>query len=95
VRKKSKNQENKKKLKKPNHEKKSIKILKNRPVWFGFISLKPNRTQPKKNEPYRKKTEPNRFESVFVLKNRTETSRFEPVSVFFFKFDLIIFLDKN
>jgi hypothetical protein len=51
VRKKSKNQENrenKKKLKKPNHEKKSIKILKNRPVWFGFISLKPNRTQPKK-----------------------------------------------
>jgi hypothetical protein len=50
-----------------------------------------NRTQTKKKpsqtektEPNRKnraKTEPNWFEPVFVLKNRTETGRFEPVSV--------------
>jgi hypothetical protein len=55
--------------------------------WFGFISLKSkktNRTQTKKTEKNRvkpKKTEPNRFEPVFVLKNRTETGQFEPVSV--------------
>ena len=41
---------------------------------------------------------PNRFEPVFLLKkpNRTETGRFELVSVFFFiNFGLIIFFDKN
>ena len=46
------------------------------------------------------KTEPNRFEPVFALKNRTETGRFDPVSVrfrFFFqkKFGLVTFFDKN
>jgi hypothetical protein len=65
---------------------------------FGFISLKPkkpNRTQTEKNraksaknraktEPNRK-NEPNKFEPVFVLKDRIETGRFELVSVFFKK----------
>ena len=62
---------------------------------------KPSQTEPKpsqtgKIEPNRKnrakteKTKPNRFEPVFALKkpNRTETGRFDPVSVrfrFFFK----------
>jgi hypothetical protein len=36
-------------------------------------------------KPETKKTEPNRFEPVFVLKNRTETGQFEPISVFFKK----------
>ena len=58
-----------------------------------------NRAKPEKIEPNRK-TEPNRFEPVFSLKNRTETGRFEPVSVrfrFFFKkkFGLVTFFDKN
>jgi hypothetical protein len=30
------------------------------------------------------KTVSNRFESIFVLKNRTKTCQFEPISVFFF-----------
>jgi hypothetical protein len=70
-----------------------------------------NRTEskPKKpgqNEPNREnrgktgKTEPNRFEPVFSLKkpNRTETGRFDLVSVFFSKkknFSLVTFFDKN
>jgi hypothetical protein len=33
-------------------------------------------------EKTRKKTESNQFEQVVVLKNRTETGRFEPVLVF-------------
>jgi len=71
---------------------------------FGFISKKPkkpNRTEPKptknrkkteKTEPKPEKTEPNRFEPVFALKNRTETGRFDPVSVrfrFFFSKKII------
>jgi hypothetical protein len=63
---------------------------------FGFTSLKlkkPNRTEPepKKN---RKKTEPNQknlAKPVFVLKNRTETGRFEPVSVFLKKISIWFF----
>jgi hypothetical protein len=49
-----------------------------------------NRTQTEKNRA-------NRFEPVFVQKNRTETSRFEPVSVFFFfKISVwLLFFDKN
>jgi hypothetical protein len=43
---------------------------------FGFISLKPkkpNRTPIEKNQVKSEKTEPNRFELVFVKKtNRTE-----------------------
>jgi hypothetical protein len=43
-----------------------------------------------------KKTKPNQFEPVFVQKNRTETGRFEPVSVlfwfcFFFKIVWLFF----
>jgi hypothetical protein len=53
---------------------------------------KPNWTQTgKKPESNQKKIEPNRFEPVFVLKNRTETGRFEPVSVFLKKIGLVIF----
>ena len=52
-----------------------------------------NRVKPKKPSQNREnraktgKTEPNRFEPFFALKkpNRTETGRFDPVSVFFFK----------
>jgi hypothetical protein len=41
-----------------------------------------NRAKPKKPSQI-EKTEPKRFEPVFVLKNRTKTCRFEPVSVWF------------
>ena len=72
---------------------------------FGFISLKlkkPNRTQteknraklaknrvkPEKTEPNRK-TKPNQFEPVFVLKNQTEL---KPVDLnqFRFGFDFVL-----
>jgi len=49
---------------------------------------KPKPSQTKKTEPNQKKpsqtekTKPNQFESVFILKNQTKTSQFEPVSVF-------------
>jgi len=73
-------------------------------VRFRFFKPGTGKTEPKKKlektEPNRKnqakpsqtqKTEPNRFEPVFSLKNRTETGRFELVSVFFkkkkFQFD--------
>jgi hypothetical protein len=79
--------------------------LKNQPVRFGFGFInkklkKLNRTETEKNraktepEPSQTgKTEPNWFEPVFSLKNRTEpnktkTGRFDLVSVrfqFFFK----------
>jgi len=72
------------KPKKPNRKKKPIKILKKLVgsvrFGFGFISKKlrkSNRAElkPKKNQKKPSqtgKTEPNRFEPVFVLKNRTE-----------------------
>jgi len=80
-----------------------LKLWKNRWVWFGFISkkLKKSNRNPKnreKTEPKPRKssqtgnTEPNRFELVFVLKNRTETGRFEMVSVFFLNFGLVFFI---
>ena len=57
------------------------------------------KTEPnRENRAKTGKTEPNRFEPVFALKNRTETGQFDLVSVqfrFFFKFDLVIFFDKN
>jgi hypothetical protein len=84
------------KPRKPNHEKKPIKILKKSAssVRFRFYKPKTEKTEPnqQKTEPklkktsQTKKTKPNRFEPVFVLKNRTETSRCELVSVFFLKF---------
>jgi hypothetical protein len=45
-----------------------------------------NRVKPEKPS-QTGKTKQNQFEPVFVLKkpNRTETGRFKPVSVFFFK----------
>jgi cytochrome oxidase Cu insertion factor (SCO1/SenC/PrrC family) len=49
-------------LKKSNCEKKPIKlikILKNRPVRFGFISLKPKKPNQTQIEKHQKKTEPN------------------------------------
>jgi len=52
--------------------------------------LEPEKTG-KKTEPNRAKTKSNWFEPVFVLKNRTETGRFEPVSVFKKKIGLVIF----
>jgi len=85
----------KKKLKKPNCEKnliKSIKILKKPTgsVWFGFINLKLNRTEPKpeKNQAKQEKTEPNWFAPVFILKNRTEP---KPVSLNQFQFGFKFF----
>jgi hypothetical protein len=74
--------------KKPN---KPIKILKNPAgsVRFRFYKPKTEKTEPnpnrKKPESNWQKTESNRFELVFVLKNRTETGQFEPISVFFLK----------
>jgi hypothetical protein len=42
-------------------------------------------SQTEKTKPKPEKTEPNQFEPVFALKgpNRTETGRFDPVSVWF------------
>jgi hypothetical protein len=87
--------------------KKPIKILKKLTdsVRFGFISLKQNRIQMEKTEPKpsqiekTEKTEQNqknRVNLVFFLKNRTETGRFELISISFKKkFNLIIFLIKT
>ena len=97
----SKKTEKPRKPKKPNNEKKPIKILKKSAssVRFRFYKPKTEKTEPnqQKTEPklkktsQTKKTKPNRFEQVFVLKNRTETSRCELVSVFFFKISVSLF----
>jgi hypothetical protein len=75
-------------LKKPNREKKPIKILKKLTSSVPKPEkkkAKPEKTElNQKNQTKPEKTEPNRFELVFVLKNRTETGRFELVSVRFF-----------
>jgi hypothetical protein len=83
-----------------------LKFWKNRPVWFRFYKLetKPNPNRKKsKNKPSQigkkpsqtKKTEPNRFEPVFVLKNQTEPN---PVGLnrfqFFLKLIWLFFLIK-
>ena len=86
-------------MKKPNREKKLIKFLKKPTDSVQFRFYKPktektksNQTKPKPVEPNRKKTEPNRFKSVFVLKNEPKPvglNRFR-----FFKkkyFGLVIF----
>jgi hypothetical protein len=80
-----------KKLKKQNRKKKSIKILKNRPVWFGFgfISKKPkklNRAEPKlkelkkpsQTEPKPEKLSQNRFEPSQNQKKPSQTRKTEP-----------------
>ena len=93
---------------------KPIKFLKKLAgsVQFRFYKQKTEKTEPNRNrqktgkkpsqtgktEPKPEKTEPNRFEPVFTLKNRTETGRFDPVSVFFFKKKnsvWLFFFDKN
>jgi len=57
-----------------------------------------NRAKPKKPSQNREnrakieKTEPNRFEPVFAIKNRTETGWFDPVSVFFQKKKISVWL---
>jgi len=83
------------KPKKPNRIEPKLKKSRNK--------TEPNRKNQAKTEPNRKtrakpeKTEPNRFELVFVLKkpNRIEIGRFEPVSVFFFNFGLVTFFRKK
>jgi hypothetical protein len=67
VRKKSKNQENrenKKKLKKPNHEKKSIKILKKPTGLIRFYKFKTEKTEPNPTEKKRAIPEKNRAKPV-------------------------------
>jgi hypothetical protein len=62
---------------------------------------KPNQTEPKLKKTKKNKAKPEKPSQTglnwFCPKkpNRTETSRFEPVLVFFFKFSLIIFFNKN
>jgi hypothetical protein len=90
-------------LKKPNREKKPIKIFKKTYQFgFGFISLKPkkpNRTQTEKNREKNRAKPENPSQTGFCPKklNRTETGRFEPVSVFFKKYSvwLLFFFYKN
>jgi len=81
-----------KKLKKPNRTETDKKPEKKpsqtgpKPSQTG--KTEPNRKNRAKTRKNRAKTEPNRFEPVFSLKNepnRTETGRFDPVSVFFSK----------
>jgi len=87
-----------------------LNFWKNRPVRFRFYKQKTKKTELNRN---RQKTEPkprkpsqnrkNRAKLVWTgfcpkKPNRTETGRFDPVSVFFFKkkyFGLVIFFDKN
>jgi hypothetical protein len=67
-------------------------------VWFWFFKPGTEKTEPnlnrkklEKNRAKTEKTEPNRFEPVFVLKNRTEP---KPVGLnrfrFFFKKNLVL-----
>jgi hypothetical protein len=84
-----------------------LEFFKNQPVrfGFGFISLKLkklNRTQTRKNstEPKPKKTKSNRKKTEQNWKNQakpsqTETGRFEPVSVWFFKKTIWLLFYKN
>jgi len=101
-----KNRKTGKKLKKPNREKKQIKILKKLTgsVRFRFYKPKtektePNRTQTKKKpEKNQSQTWKNWAKPVWTdfcpkKPNRTETGRFELVSVFFSVW--LLFFDKN
>jgi hypothetical protein len=70
------------KLKKPNRKKKPIKILKKPTgsVRFRFFKpgtgkTEPNRKKTGKKPSQTEKTEPNRFEPIFSLKNQTEPNR--------------------
>jgi hypothetical protein len=74
---------------------KPIKILKKPTgsVRFRFYKPETEKTKPNRTE----KTKPNWFGPVFVLKNRIETDRFEPILVFFFKNNSVwlLFFNKN
>jgi hypothetical protein len=90
---------NKKKLINP------VKILKKPAcsVRFRFYKQKTKKTEPKpkktgkktkpnrKNRAKPKKTEPNRFEPVFALKNRAEP---KPVGLTRFRFGFVFFLNR-
>jgi len=75
-------------------KKNRLKFWKNRQIWFGFISKKPkkpnrnrkkNRAKTEKTEPKPEKPSQTGLNRFFPKKpNRTETGRFDPVSVFFF-----------
>jgi hypothetical protein len=59
-------------------------------VRFRFYKQKTEKTEPEKtgkktesNRAKTRKTEPSRFEPVFALKNRTETGRFDQISIRF------------
>jgi hypothetical protein len=89
VRKKLENRLNRENRKKPNRKKKPIKPINflKKPagsVRFRFYKQKTEKTEPNQTETDKKpekklsqtkKTEPNRFEPVFSLKNRTEPNR--------------------
>jgi len=86
-------------LKKLNCEKKPIKLIK---ILKNQTRPNPNKKTEKKPEPNRKKnlsqtgkTDPNRFEPIFVPKNRTEQKpvsvRFQFLIFFLKKFGLVIF----
>jgi len=63
----------------------SIRFQFYKPKTEKRTELNPKKKTEKKPEPKPSQTEPKRFELIFVLKNQTETGRFEPVSVFFLK----------
>ena len=104
------NRENRKKNNRKNQTKKNqlnrLNFWKNRLVrfGFGFINKKPkkpnrNRQKTRKKPSQTGKTEPNRFEPVFALKNQTEPNRnrsvwpgFGSVSVFFSKKKISVWL---
>jgi hypothetical protein len=69
---------------------KPIKILKKptSSLWFRFYKPETKKLNP--NRKNWKKTESNRFEPVFFLKNRTETGRFG-FGFFIKKFGLVTF----
>jgi hypothetical protein len=81
-------------------KKNRLKFWKNRSVWFfkpGTEKTEPNPNPTRKN--WKKKQSQNRAKPVWTgfcskKPNRTETSRFEPVSVFF-KIQFGYFFDKN
>ena len=73
-------------------KKKQIKILKKPTSSVWFYKPKTEKTKPNPNRKKLSQTgkiKSNRFEPVFVLKNRTKADRFEPISVFFYKINLI------
>ena len=77
-------------------KKNRLKFWKNRPVRFGFISLKLKKLNQTQTE-----RKPNRAKPVWTgfcpkKPNRTETGQFEPVSVnVFLNFGLVFFFYKN